>query len=183
MEHLAAPLLAAVLKVCRRSAILLRAGCPLCSVEHRVHLSLSGLWIFTTRCDTINSGCDASAVVRRVGPLVQGWTARTVMRKTVFLSLVLAGVAVGMLATLQDDWATRIVMYMMGALFGAAVGGALTRRTSRTDHSEPVDPPPGMGTSTADIAANYWRDKGHPPFMKPPSSPPDQHMHDPDRLV
>jgi hypothetical protein len=37
--------------------------------------------------------------------------------------------------------------------------------------------------STADIAANYWRDRGHPPLMKPPSPPPDQHIHDPDRLA
>jgi hypothetical protein len=41
------------LKACRPSAILTRLACPLCSAEHRVHLSLSGLWSYTTRWDTI----------------------------------------------------------------------------------------------------------------------------------
>jgi hypothetical protein len=27
-----------------------------------------------------------------------------------------------------------------------------------------------MGVTSEDLAANYWRDKGHPPFMKPPES-------------
>lgn len=105
------------------------------------------------------------------------------MRKTVFLALVLLGGAVGLLASLKDDWATRVVMSMMGVLVGAAVGGALTHRSSPKRRSEPEDSMPGMGTSTADIAANYWRDKGHAPFMKPPSPPPDQHIYDPDRLA
>jgi hypothetical protein len=41
------------LKACRPSAILPRLGCLLCSAEHRVHLSPSGLWTYTTRWDTI----------------------------------------------------------------------------------------------------------------------------------
>jgi len=41
---------------------------------------------------------------------------------------------------------------------------------------------PGMGTSPKDLAANFWRDKGHPPFMKPTEAKPDSHMFDPDKL-
>jgi putative transposase len=40
------------LKGCKSSAILLRLGYLQCSAEHRVHLSLSGLWSYTTRWDT-----------------------------------------------------------------------------------------------------------------------------------
>lgn len=105
------------------------------------------------------------------------------MRKTVFLALVLLGGAVGLLASMKDHWATRVVMFMMGALAGAAVGGALTHRSSTKRRPELEDSVPGMGTSTADIAANYWRDKGHQELMKPPSHPADQHIHDPDRLA
>lgn len=72
---------------------------------------------------------------------------------------------------------------LIGALVGAAVGGALTHRSGIKRRPELEDSIPGMGTSTADIAANYWRDRGHPPLMKPPSPPPDQHIHDPDRLA
>lgn len=106
------------------------------------------------------------------------------MQKTVFLTLVvLLGGAVGLLASIQDDWATRVVMSMVGVLVGAAVGGALAHRSGTKRGPELEDTNPGMGTSTADIAANYWRDRGNPPLMKPPSPPPDQHIHDPDRLA
>jgi uncharacterized membrane protein YeaQ/YmgE (transglycosylase-associated protein family) len=105
------------------------------------------------------------------------------MRKTVFIALVLLGCAAGLLASVKDDWATRVVLSMIGALVGAAVGGALTHRSGIKRRPDLEDSIPGMGTSTADIAANYWRDRGHPPFMKPPSPPPDQHIHDPDRLT
>ena len=27
-----------------------------------------------------------------------------------------------------------------------------------------------MGVTSEDLAANFWRDKGHPPFMKPPEA-------------
>ncbi len=84
---------------------------------------------------------------------------------------------------MKDDWATRVVLSLIGALVGAAVGGAMTHRSGIKRRPELEGSIPGMGTSTADIAANYWRDRGHPPLMKPPSPPPDQHIHDPDRLA
>ncbi len=105
------------------------------------------------------------------------------MRKTIFVALVLLGCAAGLLASMKDDWATRVVLSMIGALVGAAVGGALTHRSGTKGRSELDDSIPGMGTSTADIAANYWRDRGQPPLMKPPLRPPDHHIHDPDRLA
>lgn len=93
------------------------------------------------------------------------------MRKPIFFGFIALGGLVGLFSAAMDDWGTRVVMIAIGMLFGTAIGGALTRidgraRTSKQD----ADPIPGMGVTSEDLAANYWRDKGHPPFMKPPES-------------
>jgi uncharacterized membrane protein YeaQ/YmgE (transglycosylase-associated protein family) len=75
------------------------------------------------------SGCAVDGVVRCARVLVPSWTGTTSMRKTVFLALVLLGCAAGLLASMKDDWATRVVLSLIGALVGAAVGGALTHRS------------------------------------------------------
>ena len=91
------------------------------------------------------------------------------MRKLIFIGIVAVGALVGLLSAAQDDWATRMVMSAVGALFAAPIGAVLTRRPK----SKVVAPA---------WAANYWRDKGHPPFMKPQEAEPDKHMFDPDKL-
>ena len=93
------------------------------------------------------------------------------MRKPIFFGFIALGGLVGLFSAAMDGWGTRVVMIGIGMLFGTAIGGALTRiggraRTSKRD----VDPIPGMGVTSEDLAPNYWRDKGHPPFMKPPES-------------
>jgi hypothetical protein len=104
------------------------------------------------------------------------------VRKLIFVAFIIVGTLAGLLAAASDDWTTRIVMAAIGAIFGAAIGGAVAFAGRRAATQLPrVEPIPGMGTSSADLAANYWRDKGHPPFMKPPAVP-DKQMFDPDRL-
>lgn len=93
------------------------------------------------------------------------------MRKLIFIVIVTFGALVGLLSAADDAWPTRLVMAAVGSLFGSAIGGALTR----IGQSKPAlhwqrDPIPGMGVTSEDLAANFWRDKGHPPFMKPPES-------------
>jgi hypothetical protein len=106
------------------------------------------------------------------------------MRKLIFFGFIALGALVGLIAAARADWPTRLVMMGVGGLFGAPVGGVLAgigrRRRQRLEWEE--NPLPGMGTSSQDLAANYWRDKGHPPFMKPSEAEPDKHMFDPDRL-
>lgn len=106
------------------------------------------------------------------------------MRKLIFISILTVGALVGLLSAAQDDWATRMVMSAVGALFAAPIGAVLTRGiTSRVE--VPVwDELSEAGTVTSPraLAANYWRDKGAPPFMKAPSALPDKHMFDPDKL-
>lgn len=105
------------------------------------------------------------------------------MRKLLLIAFVAICAAVGFLSSLDDDRTTQLVMSAVGALFGLAIGGGLLRVGSRYDANRRFDwVIPGMGSSTADLAANYWRDEGHPPFMKPPSPEPDRHQFDPDRI-
>ena len=106
------------------------------------------------------------------------------MRKLIFMVFIALGALIGLIAAANTDWGTRLVMIGVGALFGAPIGGALASigRKGRQPLEWGENPLPGMGTTPKDIAANYWRDKGHPPFMKPSEAEPDKHMFDPDRL-
>lgn len=75
-------------------------------------------------------------------------------------------------------------MALVGALFAVPVGAVLARRRKSATQNLTVDEPfPSAGsTSPRALAHNYWRDQGHPPFMKPSHAEPDQHMFDPERL-
>jgi len=92
------------------------------------------------------------------------------MRKLIFIGFIVAGSAVGLLSTLGDGWGLRLLMMCVGALVGTAGGGALSRiglggsPVPRRD-----DTLRGLGTTPEDLVDNYWRDEGHPQFMKPPS--------------
>ena len=103
------------------------------------------------------------------------------MRKAIFIGFIALGAVFGLLATWKGDWGLRFVMMSFGGLVGAAIGGALARvgRGPIQDNECPI---PGLGTTTEDLAANFWRDKGRPPFMKPPKAEHGRHMFDPDRL-
>ena len=107
------------------------------------------------------------------------------MRKAIFFGFIAAGAAAGLIAALHGDWGLRLVMMIIGAVIGAAIGGAMTRAGKRPPMrvSSDLDQSYGQGTSANDRDRNYWRDQGHPPFMKPPSAEPDRHIFDPDRLT
>jgi len=103
------------------------------------------------------------------------------MKKPIFFGFIVLGGLVGLFSAAMDDWGTRVVMIGVGMLFGTAIGGALTRvrRMSRSLR-QGADSIPGMGVTSEDLAANYWRDKGHPPFMKPPEGDLNPNMSGPD---
>lgn len=110
------------------------------------------------------------------------------MRRAIFLFFLTLGIGFGLLSARNDDWGLRLVMMAVGALFGGAIGGGLSqlgkrhpggRRLLTEEDIEPI--PGGLGTSNRDLAANYWRDEGHPPFMKPPRSEHGTHMFDADK--
>ena len=105
------------------------------------------------------------------------------MRKAIFFGFIATGAVTGLFVAMNGDWGLRVVMMSFGALVGAAIGGALAKfgRRGQSGHQVTERTIPGMGTASEDLAANFWRDKGHPPFMKPPSVESGQHMFDPSR--
>lgn len=111
------------------------------------------------------------------------------MRKLLFFLCLAAGVGLGWLSARHDDVGLQIGMMLVGALFGLAIGGPLSlvgKRRSRFLRAlteEELQPIPGMGMSGRDMAANYWRDKWHPPFMKPPAAEHGVHMLDADKRI
>ena len=111
------------------------------------------------------------------------------MRKAIFLFFLLLGVGFAYLSVRNDDWGLQVVMMAVGALFGGAIGGGLSQigkrqaavpRMWRTE--EEIEPIPGTGMSGRDMAANFWRDKGQPPFTRMPDAEPNKRMFDPDRI-
>lgn len=80
------------------------------------------------------------------------------MRKIVLLIAVILGASVGLLTSLTDGIGVKIVMMSIGAIAGAAIGGALARAGRKK--LPPSESIPGMGTFSEEQMRNYWRDKG-----------------------
>jgi hypothetical protein len=112
------------------------------------------------------------------------------MRKFVAVMIVVMGMSIGMLIAYKESWGMRFVMMGLGLLFTAPIAGIVAGigRKSRAPlkitpgFGLDVDYLPGQSMSPMDVASNYWRDEGHPPFAKPSSAPPDLHQFDPHNL-
>jgi hypothetical protein len=103
------------------------------------------------------------------------------MRKLVFVIFILLGVSVGALTALNDGAGLILVMMCIGAVVGAVVGGVLTNVGGRKRQTRGLGGVDGYQAVSEERDRNYWRDRGHPPFMKPSEALPDRHMFDPDR--
>lgn len=89
----------------------------------------------------------------------------------------------GLLTTLQDSVGLKIVMMLIGALAGAAIGGAIARIGTRPLRLDEADQSYGQGTSPEDRVRNFWRDKGKlVPFSGPSDPEGDRHDFDRDRI-
>ncbi|MBN9206332.1 hypothetical protein [Methylibium petroleiphilum] len=106
------------------------------------------------------------------------------MRTLIFFVCIAIGGVAGLLVAAQDAWSVRAVMVSIGCVAGAAIGGAIGRvgKRARVRRPEALDASFGMGSGPEDRDRNYWRDGGHPPFMRPTRSELDRHMLDPDRV-
>lgn len=106
------------------------------------------------------------------------------MRKIVFLVFIAAGTAAGLIAALTDDWGLRMVMITIGAIAGAAIGGAVSRIVAGGRAAPDVGRAvlPGLGMTGDDLAENYWRDKGRPQLTSAIEPEHGRHQFDPDRL-
>ena len=106
------------------------------------------------------------------------------MRWARFIGVVCLGALLGAVAALEDDTSTKVGMALVGALFATPIASIVARsRGSNPKVGEPGHSMDGAGsTSPSALARNYWRDRRHPPYMKPSDGDPDKHMFDPDRL-
>lgn len=92
------------------------------------------------------------------------------MRKLIFIGFIVLGTLLGLVLAASASWGARLVVMSFGALAGAAVGGAFSGIGKRGRAPELRDEAlRGLGTTSEDLMDNYWRDEGHPQFMKPPS--------------
>ena len=103
------------------------------------------------------------------------------MRRAIFLGFILLGSVVGLLASRPEEWSIRIVVMLLAAMVGVAIGGALSRVGGQRPVGAVSDALPGDGTTSKDLAANFWRDRGHAPFMKPSNVELGRKMLDPDQ--
>ena len=106
------------------------------------------------------------------------------MQKLILLAFVAVGALLGLLSAAQDDWGTRVVMMGIGILFAAPIGAVLGRAMVGRHKVMDWQEVPSLGgvASPKELSENFWRDGGHPPFMKPSDAPPDRRQFDPDRL-
>jgi hypothetical protein len=104
------------------------------------------------------------------------------MRKSILFACIAIGGLAGLLVAAYDAWSVRAVMISIGCVAGAAIGGGRIATGAGVRRPEAHDASFGMGSGPDDRDRNYWRDGGHPPFMRPSRSEPDRHMLDPDRV-
>ena len=106
------------------------------------------------------------------------------MRKVILFIFVVVGAAVGLASTLTDDWGVKTVMMIIGAVAGAAIGGAISGIAARGRMKQEFDiaAMPGLGMTPTDTMDNYWRDKGRPPLTSALEPEHGRHQFDPDKL-
>lgn len=106
------------------------------------------------------------------------------MRKAVFHTLVVIGAAVGLASATADEWGVKLVMLTIGAVAGAAIGGAISRiaRGVKMRPGRRGGVASDLGTTPNDLMDNYWRDKGRPPLVSALEPEHGRHQFDPDKL-
>ena len=110
------------------------------------------------------------------------------MKKVFIFVCIATGVGIALFTTFFDEIEVKVVMScigaMVGAIFGCAVAGLFGKGGTHLKRLIPDDDNHayvGTGVRPVDLAHNYWRDKGHPPFTDPHLEPErGRHMFDGD---
>lgn len=106
------------------------------------------------------------------------------MRSWIAVALLSLGPLLGYLTAVEDPLSIRIAMSFLGLLFAAPLALAALRRSGpKSDSLRSRMSTDDLSASSSDaMVENFWRDRGHPPLMKPPDALPDKHQFDPDKL-
>lgn len=103
------------------------------------------------------------------------------MRKLIFFGCIALAVSVGLiLGVAEESWGLAIMSGLKLGILGAVVGALLSNIGRKSSEEEVADEIldadeemervgrlGGQGMSPEEVSANYWRDKGHPPFINP----------------
>ncbi|MCE4369655.1 hypothetical protein [Xanthomonas hortorum] len=103
------------------------------------------------------------------------------MRKLIFYGCIALGAGIGVvIGAVDGDVGLAVLLGLKLGLAGLVLGALLSsigRRFSSAvetdsaledqDEMERIARLGGQGMSPEEVSANYWRDKGHPPFMNP----------------
>jgi hypothetical protein len=101
-------------------------------------------------------------------------------KRLLVIAFAFCGAGVGVLSVSDQGAGLAVLFGAIGGVVGTAIGTAIFGvRGSRTVQPRPSVP---NWNWTDALAENFWRDRGHPPLMKPSDSTTDKHMLDPDRL-
>lgn len=104
------------------------------------------------------------------------------MEKLIFYGCIVLSACIGVVVGAHTSWGLAIFVGLQFALVGLALGGLFTffwgelmdrkRGKAKHEHDEEWGPlatvvRDGSGTSPEEVAENFWRDGGHPPFTSP----------------
>ena len=105
------------------------------------------------------------------------------MQKVLLFIFVVVGAAVGLASAVTDHWGAKTVMMTIGAVAGAAIGGAISGIAARGKKPDlDSESLPGLGMTPTDLIDNYWRDNGRPPLTSALEPEHGRHQFDPDKL-
>jgi len=106
------------------------------------------------------------------------------MRILIALVVGLLGPSAALILTTGFSWPVQMVAAAVGCMFSWPAAAAISglARFQRRQVSPERSSADEWVMSPRAVSENYWRDRGHPPFMRPPQAPPDHHQFDPDRL-
>lgn len=105
------------------------------------------------------------------------------MRSHLFIGCIVLAMTVGLtIGVVEGSLGLAILSGLKLAVIGMAIGALLSRIWRRSKSPEPEGDERDVGdseewerlarmgshdTSPEELTSNYWRDKGHPPFMSP----------------
>jgi hypothetical protein len=109
------------------------------------------------------------------------------MRKSVLIFCLTIGIGAGLLASWHDDWGLKIIMMIMGAMFGVAVAAGLSLLVGIFTLGSKINSTPEVDSDMEPLG-EIWRrdlnefDREAVAASRLRSVAPDEHAFDPDNI-